>query len=966
MTTQNISKIDSKKVPVEADNETQQHAVEAGNLEELYEAPKQSEKKPVALPSMAEVLEKQLKHGNYRIKAELLHHQGVGMTIPRFFTKEGVHPYDEVEWEMRSARIANDRGETIFEQNDLEFPVFWSQMATNVVVSKYFRSKIGEGVREKSLKQLIDRVALTMAGWGYEQGYFKTEKDRDIFGEELTYLLLHQKGSFNSPVWFNVGQETHPQCSACFINEVEDTMESILELAKTEGMLFKYGSGTGTNLSTLRSSREHLSTGGIASGPVSFMRGYDAFAGVIKSGGKTRRAAKMVILNVDHPDVMDFIGAKVHEEKKAWALIDSGYDGAFDGEAYASVFFQNSNNSVRVSDEFMKKVVEDDTWYTKAVTSGKKMDTYKAREIMTAIAEGTHVCGDPGLQFDTVINKWNPVADTQRINASNPCSEYMFVDNSSCNLASLNLMTYVGENNEFDYESFKRAVDIFITAQEIIVDNASYPRSKIAWNSHAYRPLGIGYTNLGALLMSRGLAYDSEEGRAYASTVTAIMTGQAYKRSAALSSHFGPFRDFEKNRNSFLNVIKMHKDSLAKVVKKDLVPDGLYNSAAEVWQEALKLGGRYGFRNAQVSVIAPTGTISFMMDADTTGIEPDLALVKYKKLVGGGMMEIVNHSIPKALKRLGYNDREAADIVEYVEKNQTIEGAPCLKDEHLPVFDCALRPRNGSRCITHMGHIRMMAACQPFISGAISKTVNMPEESTVKDISEAYVKAWELGLKAIAIYRDNSKRVQPLNTGKDVPKEEGLTARGRRRMPDERQALTHKFSLGGHEGYVTVGTYEDGNPGEIFLLMNKEGSTISGLLDGFATMTSLALQYGVPLEDLVAKFSHMRFEPSGFTKNQEIPVAKSIYDYIFRWLGSKFLSTESRQKMGNQVPPSLENGVVAKSAVTPDNGQKAKGADGQSFVNQEDAPPCPTCGTIMTRSGSCYACLNCGTQHGCS
>ena len=926
--------------------------------DEVKESPKRVAKFP-ALPGDKELIER-LPGGNYAILVEKIRH-GKGLKLHRFFTREGVHPYDEVQWEMRSANITNDQGKVIFEQKNIEMPAFWSQLATNVVVSKYFRGKVGEPTRETSLKHLLDRVVCTIADWGWNQGAFETEEDRGIFRDELTYLLLHQKGSFNSPVWFNVGQERNPQCSACFINSVQDKMESIMSLAMTEGMLFKFGSGTGTNLSTLRSSKEHLSTGGIASGPVSFMKGYDAFAGVIKSGGKTRRAAKMVILNVDHPDIEDFINCKVKEEKKAWALIDAGYDGGFGGEAYNSVFFQNSNNSVRVTDEFMRKVVEDDTWYTKAVTNGRKMATYKARDLMRMISESTHACGDPGLQFDTTINRWNPCADTTRINASNPCSEYMFVDDSACNLASLNLMTFRSEDGEFDPEAFCAAVDTFITAQEILVDNASYPRHDITWNSHRYRPLGLGYTNLGALLMARGVPYDSEEGRSYAAAITSLMTGRAYQTSSVMAEHFGPFREYEKNRNSFLGVIKQHREQAGKL-DASLLPTRLYEAATQSWDGAYRHGAVYGYRNAQVSVIAPTGTISFMMDADTTGIEPDLALVKYKKIVGGGTFKLVNNSVSEALKRLGYNDKQVAEIVTHIQKTETIEGAPHIQDKHLRVFDCALRPAQGTRYISHMGHIRMMAACQPFLSGAISKTVNMPEESTVEDIMDTYTKAWELGLKSIAIYRDNSKRTQPLTTSRDTGKVRTTEPTSRRRkLSDERHAITHKFEIGGHEGYLTVGLYDDGAPGEIFLVMSKEGSTVSGLMDGFATMTSLALQYGVPLSDLVQKFSHMRFEPSGFTKNPQIPMAKSLYDYIFRYLASKFLSEDEQGRIGNQVQPTITNGhdspMVKTAETTPSLIQSA---------SQEDAPICPDCGGIMQRSGSCYRCANCGAQNGCS
>lgn len=932
--------------------------------DELYEAPKKMNN---SLPSKDELIER-LPGGNYTIRSEKLKHPK-SITWKRYFTKEGVHPYDEVEWEKRSATITNDKGEKIFNQEDIEFPVFWSQMATNVVVSKYFRGKVGEATKERSLRDLIDRVAKTIAAWGETQNAFGNAKDKQIFEEELTYLLLHQMGSFNSPVWFNVGQEEYPQCSACFINSVEDKMESIMGLAKTEGMLFKYGSGTGTNLSSLRASHEHLSAGGVASGPVSFMKGYDAFAGVIKSGGKTRRAAKMVILNVEHPDIMEFINCKVKEEKKAWALIEQGYSGTFDGEAYNSVFFQNSNNSVRVNDQFMEKVKEDETWYTKAVTTGEKMGKYNARSVLKSIAEATHICGDPGLQFDTMVNRWNPCADTFKINASNPCSEYMFKDNSSCNLASLNLLKFVDQDtDEFDPISFSHAIDTFITAQEILIDHASYPRAEITWNSHKYRPLGLGYTNLGALLMRRGTSYDSDEGRSYASAITSLLTGRAYYMSSRMAKSFGPFRAYDENRRSFLRVIGMHREASQKI-NQDHVPGDLYQHATEVWDRTYAAGEEFGFRNAQATVLAPTGTISFMMDADTTGIEPDLALVKYKKMVGGGMFKMVNNSVPKALEKLAYTPEEIAEITAFIQKHSMIEGAPHIKEEHLPVFDCALKPVNGKRYISPMGHIRMMAACQPYISGAISKTVNMPEEATVQDIYDAYLESWEAGLKAIAIYRDNSKRTQPLSTRtEDGQTQKAKNTPVRRKLPDERHAITHKFSIEGHEGYLTVGMFEDGQPGEIFLLMSKEGSTISGLMDGFATMTSLALQYGVPLDDLVSKFSHMRFEPAGFTQNPEIRIAKSIYDYIFRYLASKFMSPDQQVQIGNHVQPTISS----KSPAFGDAGteQTEQKADSDQmvmpFINQEDAPLCPSCGLIMVRSGTCYLCQNCGTQHGCS
>ncbi|MBE3132963.1 MAG: vitamin B12-dependent ribonucleotide reductase, partial [Acidobacteria bacterium] len=698
--------------------------------------------------------------------------------------------------------------------------------------------------------------------------------------------------------------EKAPQCSACFINSVQDTLDSILSLAKTEGMLFKFGSGTGSNLSSLRSSRESLAGGGTASGPVSFMKGYDAFAGVIKSGGKTRRAAKMVILNVDHPDITDFITCKVDEEKKAWALIDAGYDGSLTGPAYASVFFQNSNNSVRVPDDFMRAVLDDGEWETHAVTDGHVMGRYRARDLMWAISEATHICGDPGMQFDTTINEWHTSPNTARIHASNPCSEYMFLDDSACNLASLNLMKFLDARSEFDVTACKAAVRTLITAQEVIVENASYPSKAIERNSRDYRPLGLGYANLGALLMSRGLPYNSDAGRDYAATITALMTGEGYAQSARIArDHGGPFAGYAKNREPFLRVVRKHRDAMKDITQAN-VPNDLYAAARQTWDEAVALGEHDGYRNAQVTVLAPTGTIGFMMDCDTTGVEPDMALVKYKKLVGGGRMRIVNQTVPVALARLGYSETQIRAILEYIDRYETIEGAPGLRDADLPVFDCAFKPAKGTRSIHYLGHIRMMGAVQPFISGAISKTVNVPKEATVEEIMQAYLEAWRLGVKAISIYRDGSKRTQPLNTSKDKGTERAKASAQpvRRKLPDERRAVTHKFDIGGHEGYITIGLYEDGTPGEIFLVMAKEGSTISGFADAFAQAISYALQYGVPLQVLVDKFSHVRFEPSGVTRNPQIRFAKSIVDYVFRWMATKFLSPEAQFRAGVNTP----------------------------------------------------------------
>jgi ribonucleoside-diphosphate reductase alpha chain len=898
-----------------------------------------------------------------------------GLTFPRFFTEAGVDPFDEVEWEVRAAVIANERGAVVFEQRDVEIPKPWSQQATNIVVSKYFRGQIGTPERERSVRQLVGRVVRTITEWARADRYFATEDDLQAFSDDLKHLLLFQKAAFNSPVWFNCGFERHPQCSACFINSVEDTMDSILSLARTEGMLFKYGSGTGTNLSSIRSSKELLAGGGTASGPVSFMKGYDAFAGVIKSGGKTRRAAKMVILDADHPDIVEFINCKVEEEKKAWALIDAGYDGSFTGPAYASVFFQNSNNSVRVSDEFMRAVLDDSVWETHAVTDRTRvMDTYKARDLMRLVAEGTHVCGDPGMQFDTTINEWHTCPETDRIYASNPCSEYMFLDDSACNLASINLMKFVKEDGEFDVVGYKAAIRTLITAQEIIVDNASYPTPAIEKNSHAYRPLGLGYANLGALLMSRGLPYDSDAGRDYAAALTALMTGEAYAQSARIArDHGGPFASYEKNREPFLRVMRKHRDALRDVNARNVSPD-LYAAARASWDDAIELGDRHGYRNAQATVLAPTGTIGFMMDCDTTGVEPDIALVKYKKLVGGGLMKIVNRTVPMALGRLGYAPVQINAIVEHIDQHETIEGAPDLRPSHLPVFDCAFKATSGQRSIHYMGHIKMMGAVQPFVSGAISKTVNVPKDATVDEIMQAYVQAWKLGAKAISIYRDGSKRTQPLNTSMDksaadVPASAAAQAAAgpvRRRLPDERQAITHKFDIAGHEGYITVGLFEDGQPGEIFLVMAKEGSTISGFADAFAQAISYALQYGVPLQALVDKFSHVRFEPSGMTRNPDIRFAKSIVDYIFRWLASKFLSPEAQYHAGVNGRD-LEDGASPATADPPPAQSAAAPRMPYSTIqNQEDAPPCSTCGSIMIRSGACYKCLNCGNTSGCA
>ena len=905
-----------------------------------------------------------------------------GLNFTRFFSQDGIDPFDEIDWELRTALIGNEKGETVFEQRDVEIPAGWSQLATNIVVSKYFRGQIGTPERENSVKQLIGRVVNTITKWAKTREYFVSEDDLQAFSDDLKYLLVNQYAAFNSPVWFNCGFESAPQCSACFINSVDDTMESILTLAKTEGMLFKFGSGTGSNLSSLRSSKEVLAGGGTASGPVSFMKGYDAFAGVIKSGGKTRRAAKMVILNADHPDIFEFINCKVEEEKKAWALIDAGYDGSFTGPAYASVFFQNSNNSVRVSDEFMRAVLDGGSWQTHAVTDGRVIDTYDASNVMSAIAEGTHICGDPGMQFDTTINDWHTCSNTASINASNPCSEYMFLDDSACNLSSLNLMRFLkgDQQTDFDVEAFRAAVRTLITAQEIIVDNASYPTKSIERNSHAFRPLGLGYANLGALLMSRGIPYDSDEGRDYSAVITALMTGEAYAQSARIArDHGGPFSGYADNREPFLRVMRKHRAALKDIDVRH-VPELFYQAAAEVWDDVVELGEEHGYRNAQATVLAPTGTIGFMMDCDTTGVEPDIALVKYKKLVGGGVMKIVNQTVPMALSRLGLVDDQIQEIVKYIDEHETIEGAPHLDSSHLAVFDCAFKPANGQRSIHYMGHIKMIGATQPFISGAISKTINVPQHATVEQIEQAYVDAWRLGTKAVSIYRDGSKRTQPLNTSKDVSvssTESQVAQPVRRKLSDERHAITHKFDIAGHEGYITVGLFEDRTPGEIFLVMAKEGSTISGFADAFAQAVSYALQYGVPLQVLVDKFSHVRFEPSGLTKNPDVRLAKSIVDYIFRWMATKFLSPEAQYQAGVNVRDVSDEGegIVEQLSLTDTQSKSAMPVPLISDTNQEtsyaiqndqDAPPCTTCGAIMIRNGACYKCINCGATSGCA
>ncbi len=952
-----------------------------------------------------------------------------GVKVDSLLSK-GENPFDKIEWEFRRAEIADGKGEIVFEQEGVEVPKFWSMLATNIVASKYFYGAVGSEEREFSVRQIVHRVARSIADRGLADGYFASEEDAENFYKELAHICVNQIGAFNSPVWFNVGlydvyghssksrssyawdkksqscveiSDTYkyPQASACFIQSVDDTMEDIMRLATSEAMLFKYGSGTGTDLSTLRSSREKLSGGGVPSGPLSFMRIFDQVAGAIKSGGKTRRAAKMQSLKVQHPDIKEFITCKVKEEKKAWALIEQGYDGSFGGEAYDSVMFQNANLSVRVTDEFMEAVKNDGEWQTRAVMDNEPIEKHSARDIMRDICESAHICGDPGLQYDTTINKWHTCKNSGPINASNPCSEYMFVDDSACNLASINLMKFVDEDNNFDVKRFKHVVRMFIIAQEILIDNAGYPSEKIAMNSHKYRPLGLGYANLGALVMRLGLPYDSDDGRAFAASVTALMTGHAYATSQEVAKMVGPFEAWEENKGCMADVMKMHLAALDDIDNLS-VPGDLSDAARAAWNKVVN-GASKGFRNAQVTVLAPTGTIGFMMDCDTTGVEPDVALVKYKKLVGGGMMKIVNRTVRPALKRLGYSEDEIEGILRYIDENDTIEGAPQVREEDLAVFDCAFKAVKGERTIPYMAHLHMMAAVQPFLSGAISKTVNLPNDATLEDIEQTYISGWELGLKAVAVYRDGSKRVQPLSTNSGDPKEveaivEGVSPEAhaailraakhapyRRRMPSTRQSLTHKFEVAGHEGYLTVGMYDDGTPGELFITMAKEGSTVGGTMDAFGTAISLCLQYGVPVRELCRKFAHSRFEPSGFTKNTEIPMAKSLVDYIFRWLNltfpegvlagmnptpeSEVVATESVANEIKQEKTTEQKAPIA-SVVTDENTTQSldmsESIDKQFGHFMEDAPACDLCGAITVRNGACYRCYNCGNSMGCS
>ena len=897
------------------------------------------------------------------------------LAVRRLFTIPGRDPFDEIEWETRDAFIPG-KEKPVFEQKAVEFPKFWSQTATNIVAQKYFRGRMSSPERESSVKQMIGRVVSTLGRWGRDGGYFATEEEAETFEAELKAILVNQLAAFNSPVWFNVGFEERPQGSACFILSIEDSMESILDWIRREGIIFRGGSGSGVNLSKLRSSKEQLSKGGYASGPVSFMRGADASAGTIKSGGKTRRAAKMVILDVDHPDIEEFIWCKAKEEEKARVLEQAGYDMSLDSPDWASIQYQNANNSVRVSDAFMEAVLADKEWNLTARTDGTVVETVDARRLLRDIAEAAWRCADPGVQYDTTINKWHTLPNTGRINASNPCSEYMSIDDSACNLASLNLMKFRREDGELDVDAFEHAVDTMFLAQEILVGYSSYPTPEIERNAKGYRQLGLGYANLGALLMARGLPYDSDEGRAYAAAVTALMTGRAYRKSAEIAARMGPFAGYRRNAGAMMGVISKHRAAVGNIEGTQSVPEDLLAACRRAWDDALDLGEVHGYRNAQASVLAPTGTISFMLDCDTTGVEPDFSLVKSKKLVGGGEITIVNKTVPMALEKLGYAPNEVEEVVAYVDERNTVVGAPYVKTEHYPVFDCAI----GERAIHYMGHVKMMGAVQPFISGALSKTVNLPESASVDEVAQLLIEAWELGIKAIAIYRDNCKVAQPLSKKADdgvvatlapaapaVP----VAAPRRRRLPEDRTEIGRKFRVGDYEGYIHVGLFEDGTPGDIFVDIAKEGTTLAGLMNSFMIAVSLGLQYGVPLEVYVSKFSHMRFEPSGQTNDPDIRVAKSLVDYIFRWMGKKFLTTDQQEEIGILSPEvrarlaqaynALEGRVESIEPVDPaPPGQTAL------FNSWEDAVECAKCGGRMIRTGSCYTCRDCGSNTGCS
>ncbi len=898
----------------------------------------------------------------------------------RYFTSVKVHPYDEVTWEKRDSRIVNYRDQSVaFEQLGVEVPSTWSLNATNILAQKYFRGTLGTAERENSLRQVADRIVDTITQWGVKDGYFSTKEEAEVFNAELKHLIIHQKAAFNSPVWFNIGVKGVPQqASACFILAVEDSMRSILNWYAEEGIIFKGGSGAGVNLSKIRSSFEGLQGGGTASGPVSFMRGADASAGTIKSGGKTRRAAKMVILNVDHPDVEDFIWCKALEERKAIALRDAGFDMGLDGKDIHSIQYQNANNSVRVTDEFMEAVLEDKDWELKSISSGEVIKTVKAKELFRAISEAAWECADPGLQFDSTINRWHTAPVTGRINASNPCSEYMHIDNSACNLASLNLLKYL-ENGIFDTEGFKSSVQVLFTAQEILVGNADYPTEKIAENSRKFRQLGIGYANLGALLMAKGLAYDSDGGRAWAAAITALMTGHAYATSAHIAKRMGPFAGFDENAEAMLNVLEMHRSYVSKI-EEELVPTEILSSAQQAWDEAVNVAYDYGVRNAQASVLAPTGTIGLLMDCDTTGIEPDLGLVKTKNLVGGGTMSIVNQTVPRALSNLGYPKDQIDAIISYIDTNKTILGAPYLSVEHLPIFACSM----GDNTIHHFGHVKMMAAVQPFISGAISKTVNMPEQASVEDIENLYIESWKLGLKAVAIYRDNCKLGQPLSmTKKDKTAEEiqalekSLAVEKvvvkepiRERLPRRRRSTTFAFQVADCEGYVTVGEYEDGRPGEVFMKVSKQGSTLAGIMDAFSIAVSLGLQHGVPLATFVKKYTNMRFEPAGITDDSDLRIASSLVDYIFRRLAIDYLPVKDRTELGiltskERLQPTLP-GVEEEITKNISLAEESYSPNLISSTEAKDAPYCYSCGNAMQRAGSCYVCSSCGSTSGCS